>query len=89
MKIFSNFAKKIVTREDLIFFLEEINLVKGAIFKNINIPLSKKVKRNISEDFRKELEELERNKIIIAKIVPYLELDKETIKASNRLFISR
>jgi len=64
MKIFCNFAKKIVTKEDLIFFLEEINLVKGVIFKNINIPLSKKVKRNISEDFRKELEELERKKII-------------------------
>ena len=64
MKIFGDFAKKIVTKEDLIFFLEEINLVKGLIFKNINIPLSKRVKENISEDFRKELEELEKKKII-------------------------
>ena len=64
MKIFGDFAKKIVTKEDLIFFLEEINLVKGLIFKNINIPLSKRVKENIREDFRKELEELEKKKII-------------------------
>ena len=64
MKVFEDFAKKIVTKEDLIFFLEEINLVKGLIFKNINIPLSKRVKENIREDFRKELEELEKKKII-------------------------
>jgi hypothetical protein len=80
MEIFGDFAKKIVTKEDLIFFLEEINLVQGLIFKNINIPLSKRVKGNISEedkssssplakarvseDFRKELEELEKKKII-------------------------
>jgi len=64
MEIFRDFAKKIVTKEDLIFFLEEINLVQRLIFKNINIPLSERTKENISEDFRKELEELEKKKII-------------------------
>ncbi len=60
----TGFAKKIVTKEDLIFFLEEINSVQRLIFKNINIPLSERAKENISEDFGKELEELEKKKII-------------------------
>ncbi len=64
MEIFRDFAKKIVTKEDLLFLLEEINLVQESIFKNINIPLSERVKGNIEEDFRKELEELEKKKII-------------------------
>jgi len=64
MKIFDDFAKKIITKKDLIFCLKEINLVKKLIFKNINIPLSKKTKEKISENFRKEIERLENKKII-------------------------
>jgi len=64
MEIFKDFAKKIVTKEDLLFLQEEINLVQESIFKNINIPLSERVKKKISEDFRKELEKLEKKKII-------------------------
>ena len=67
MNIFDNFSKKIITKEDLIFYLEEINLVKRLIFKNINIPLSEKAKGKISEHFRKEIEKLEKNKIISKK----------------------
>lgn len=80
MEIFGDFSKKIVTKEDLLSLLEEIDLVQELIFKNINIPLSERAKGNMGEedkfssspfakarvgdDFRKELEELEKKKII-------------------------
>ena len=64
MEIFGDFSKKIVTKEDLLSLLEEIDLVQELIFKNINIPLSERAKGNVSEGFRKELEELEKKKII-------------------------
>ncbi len=57
---FENIIKKILTKEDLVFFLEEINLTKGLIFKDIKTPLSKKLKGKVSEDFENYLQELEK-----------------------------
>lgn len=57
-------SKKIITREDLIFFLEEIEILKGFIFKNPKINLSEKVRGKLSEEFIAWIEGLENKKII-------------------------
>lgn len=62
-EIFEKMAKKIISREQLVALLEQINLVQQLIFKNINIPLSEKAE-GISEDFKKEIQKLEEKKII-------------------------
>lgn len=64
LELFEKIAEKIITKEDLIFFLEELNLAKEFLFKEINLFLSEKLKGKVSEDFQKFVEELERNSII-------------------------
>lgn len=44
-------TKDISTKEDLVFFLEEISLIEKLIFKKINLNLSEKVKPIVSENF--------------------------------------
>jgi len=83
MEIFRDFAKKIVTKEDLIFFLEEINLVQRLIFKNTNIPLSEKVKENRDEDFGKEDEEKKVPSFNFAFAQLIEELEKKKIISKN------
>jgi len=63
-EIFEDLTKKIITKEDLILFLEEINLLEQIVFKNIEVPLSERVKGKIREEFRDELQKLEKESII-------------------------
>ena len=52
--------KQIITKEDLIILLEEINLTENFIFKNISTPLSEKLKGKTREEFRGLVEKLEK-----------------------------
>lgn len=63
-KIFSDFAKDIITKEDLIFFLDEINLAKEFIFKEPELPLSEKIKGKVSKKFENFVKNLEKERII-------------------------
>ncbi len=63
-KYFKKFAEKIRTKEELIFYLEQIVKAKQLTFKAKNTFLSEKVKRKVSEDLREFLEEREREEII-------------------------
>lgn len=62
---FKELSKKIITKEDLVFLLGEINLVQKSVFKDIDIPLSERVQENISEDFKQFIKKLEEEKIIL------------------------
>ena len=62
-KIFEKLSQKIITLEDLILLLEEINLIKKTIYNNANIPLSEKLKGKIREGLRKEIEKLEKESV--------------------------
>lgn len=64
MKIFEEFVKKIVTKEDFLLFLEEINLIEQMVFKNTGVPLWKKVEGRVREELRKELQKLENEGVI-------------------------
>ena len=55
-EIFEEIIKKIITKEELIFFLEEINLLEKSIFIDVEIPLSEKLKGKVNEEFRSWLE---------------------------------
>jgi len=63
-EVFEEINKEIITREDLIFFLEEINILEGLIFKNTGVPLSERAKEKISEEFRNFLQKFEKKKMI-------------------------
>jgi len=63
-EIFEEIIKKIITKEELIFFLEEINLLEKSIFIDVEIPLSEKLKGKVNEEFRSWLEKLEKEKFI-------------------------
>jgi F0F1-type ATP synthase delta subunit len=63
-KIFEDFAKKIKTKEELIFYLEEIAQVRQIIFKDKEASLSKKVEGKVSGEFKKFLERLEKEEVI-------------------------
>ena len=58
-KIFDQLAKKIITKEDLIFFIEEVNILQSFIFKNTRIPLSDRLNKKVEEDFKQYIKELE------------------------------
>jgi F0F1-type ATP synthase delta subunit len=64
MEIFEDFAKKIITKEDLIFFLDQINLAEQFLFKDKNIPLVEKLKGKVDEDFKNLIEKLENENVI-------------------------
>jgi F0F1-type ATP synthase delta subunit len=57
-------TKDVSTKEDLVFFLEEISLIEKLIFKKINLNLSEKVKPIVSENFFKKIQELEEKNLI-------------------------
>jgi F0F1-type ATP synthase delta subunit len=68
MEIFEDFAKKIITKEDLIFFLDQINLAEQFLFKERNIPLTEKLKGKVSEDFKNLIEKLENENVITGDV---------------------
>lgn len=61
---FKEFAKNIVTKEDLIFFTEEINSAKNYLFKDQNLSLSEKLRGKVSKTFENFIKNLEKEKII-------------------------
>ena len=63
-EIFEEFSKKILTKQDLAFCLDEIGTVEKFVFQKIELPLSEKVKGKISEDFLIFIQELERKNLI-------------------------
>lgn len=65
-KVLEDFAKKIKTKEELIFYLEEITQVQQIIIKNKRKPLtlSKKIEGKVSEEFKNFLERLEKEEAI-------------------------
>jgi len=65
-EVFEELVKKIITKEDFLLFIEEINLLEQVVFKNIEVPLWKRVKGKVREEFRNELQKLEKEGIISA-----------------------
>jgi F0F1-type ATP synthase delta subunit len=63
-EVLEEINKEIITKEDLIFFLEEINLLEGLIFKNVKVPLYERTKGKLSEEFRNFLQKLGKKKMI-------------------------
>lgn len=57
---FEEIIKKIRTKEELIFFLEEIATLRQIIFKDRETLLSKKAEGRVSEELKKLIEKLER-----------------------------
>ena len=65
--------KQIITKEDLIILLEEINLTENFIFKNISTPLSEKLKGKTREEFRGLVEKLEKeNSLFVLQVNNFL-----------------
>lgn len=54
--------KKIITKEDFLILLEEIEQIENMVFKNTKIPLSERAKGKISEELRGFIKELEKEK---------------------------
>ena len=63
-KYFKDFAEKIRTKEELIFFLEEIARARQIIFKEKEMPLSKKVEGKVSGELKNFIEKLEKEGVI-------------------------
>ena len=63
-EIFKKISDKIITEEDLIFFLDQLTIVKKCLFLQTQIPLSERLKNKIDEKFRKEIEKLEKEKAL-------------------------
>lgn len=60
--IFEDLIKRIVTKEELIILLEEINLLERLIFKNKGAPLSERARGKIREETRDYLKKLEKDR---------------------------
>jgi len=65
-KLFEKLANKIITKEDLILILEEIEIAKNLLFQKPEILLSEKLKNKVSESFKKEIENLEKEEKYIS-----------------------
>ena len=63
-EIFKKISDKIITEEDLIFFLDQLTIVKKCLFLQTQIPLSERLKNKIDEKLRKEIEKLEKEKVL-------------------------
>jgi len=104
-KVFKDFTKKIKTREELIFYLEEITKTQQIILKNRNelSTLSKIVEGKVDEELKIFFEKLEKEKIIprnldqqslfLEKFKKYLqslpEIKLEIAFLPSRKFLSR
>jgi len=71
-EVFESIAKRIITKEDLIFFLGEINLLENFIFKNLHLHLFEKAKGKVNEELRNCLQEWEREGLIPS--IPFQQL---------------
>lgn len=55
---FSQISQEIITQEDLLSFLDDINTTKKAIFQNPSKPLSQKIQNKTSREFQEVLKRL-------------------------------
>jgi F0F1-type ATP synthase delta subunit len=80
-KILEKLAEKIITKEDLIFILEQIEIAKDLLFKQPEIFLSEKLKGKVSEGFKREIENLEKKEkyISVAEFSEFFDRLKETL----------
>jgi len=62
-EITDRLKEKIVTVEDLTLILDQINLIESFLFKDIKIPLSEKITKEVSEDLRLIIENLEKSEM--------------------------
>jgi len=58
--MFEDLAKKIKTKEELIFYLEELSRAQQAVFKQGGVLLSEKLKGKISEELKNFFERMEK-----------------------------
>jgi F0F1-type ATP synthase delta subunit len=63
-EIFKNLTQKITTKEDLVFFLDQINKIENFIFKDTEIPLSQRIKGKVNEELRSQIQKLESEGLI-------------------------
>jgi len=63
-KALEEVAQKINTKEDLIFFLEEINVLENLLFKNTKKPLSEKAEKTIGRSLGALLKNWEKEGVI-------------------------
>jgi hypothetical protein len=63
-KIFEKLSEKVITVEDLVFFLDQLNILRRFLFSQTQTPLSERLKGKVYEKFRKEIEKLEKEKIL-------------------------
>jgi len=63
-EVFEKLSEKIITEEDLAFFLDQLSIVRKFLFLQTQIPLSERLKNKIDETLRKEIEKLEKEKIL-------------------------
>ena len=63
-KYFKDIVEKIKTKEELIFFLEEIARIRHIIFEDKGLSLSKKIEGKVSYKSKKILEKLEKEGVI-------------------------
>lgn len=54
-------VEKIVTKEDLLLFLEEIDILKESLFKNPEIPFLERAKEKLSPNFQEIFEKIGKN----------------------------
>jgi F0F1-type ATP synthase delta subunit len=74
--LFQQIAQKLITKEDLLFFLEDINTAKELIFRKPDLPLAQKAKSIVSEEFREILKKLEETPSFSTKEGQIQTLDK-------------
>jgi hypothetical protein len=63
-EIFEKLSEKIITEEDLVFFLDQLSIVRRSLFSQTHIPLSERLKDKIDEKLRKEIEKLEKEGVL-------------------------
>ena len=63
-EVFEKFSEKVITEEDLVFFLDQLGTVRKFLFSQTQIPLSERLKNKIDEKLRKEIEKLEKEKVL-------------------------
>jgi F0F1-type ATP synthase delta subunit len=63
-EIFEKLSEKIITEEDLVFFLDQLSILRRFLFLQTQILLSERLKNKIDEKLRKEIEKLEKERIL-------------------------
>lgn len=84
-KLFIEIEKKIKTKEDLIFYLEEIDLANELILKNVKENVSEKLKNKINESLFSVLVKMEERGIKLPEKETKKEKKKELLEKKKTL----